>query len=552
MYNIPMNVPVFIQDLVEDTERTLYSKAKLKVFYIGQTGDNRLFTEDFANKLIKTLPLTPVVGYYNDDSDDFIGHNSTQFVYGVVPESAVIEFVEEEHDGNKQVFAVTDVILYTGRKDNIGKVAQKIVGKQHSLELNPDTLKYKVNRDNQGRFLNIEFLEGEFVGLSVLGDDDHPAFKGSEFFTSNKDYEEVMSDHQERFNRFLNLLNSDGGKIEVFNSEAYFAKCAETFANITMQDFIQKLYQAFEKEGVYCYVVENTYDYAIISCWNAELERAQYLKYNISMANDEIVLGEYTEVFARYLTQEELDAVNSINTATTSDDEEEVPASNPSEEEEEEKTKEEQDVDTATVIETTEEVATATTTEDEEEQKTEDEEVEVNAAKDEEKDDEEVTTNCTTVTTDSDTNAQGELTNAEESDEPKKEEEESNTDSTDDKQEKEDENEVGNATTSNSTATLSDSERAELEQYRRAEKLAMIAEYASELSDEVINAFKSNVDSYSKDELEAKLAIEFRKTAKTMKTQMSGSTVVTTFGLLRPAENYNENDPADVINRYKK
>ena len=85
MYKIPMNVPVFIQDVVQDDERALYSKAKLKVFYIGETADHRLFTKDFSEKVIETLPLTPVVGFYSEDDEDFVGHNNVQYVYGVVP-----------------------------------------------------------------------------------------------------------------------------------------------------------------------------------------------------------------------------------------------------------------------------------------------------------------------------------------------------------------------------------------------------------------------------------------------------------------------------------
>ena len=113
---------------------------------------------------------------------------------------------------------------------------------------------------------------------------------------------------------------------------------------------------------------------------------------------------------------------------------------------------------------------------------------------------------------------------------------------------------MGNATASVSATTLSDSERTELEQYRRAEKLGMIADYKGDISDDLLNSFNEKVDSYSKDELAAALAVEFRKATKASKTaQDSGSSVqVRAFGLLNnTAGNYNENSPADVINKYK-
>lgn len=83
---IPSSVPVFIQNL--ENQNGKYSTAKLGVFYVGETPDHRLFTESFSKEVVKTLPLTPVVGYYSEDDEDFIGHNKTQYVYGLVPETA--------------------------------------------------------------------------------------------------------------------------------------------------------------------------------------------------------------------------------------------------------------------------------------------------------------------------------------------------------------------------------------------------------------------------------------------------------------------------------
>ena len=73
MKKIPSNVPVFIQDL-ESQENGRYSTAKLKVFYQGETADHRLFTKKFSDRVIETLPSTPVVGFYSEEGDDFIGH----------------------------------------------------------------------------------------------------------------------------------------------------------------------------------------------------------------------------------------------------------------------------------------------------------------------------------------------------------------------------------------------------------------------------------------------------------------------------------------------
>ena len=89
MNRIPSNVPVFIKDIEQqDDGMKTYTKAKLKVFYVGETEDHRLFTREFSDKILETLPSTPVVGFFSEEDDDFIGHNSVQYVYGHVPETA--------------------------------------------------------------------------------------------------------------------------------------------------------------------------------------------------------------------------------------------------------------------------------------------------------------------------------------------------------------------------------------------------------------------------------------------------------------------------------
>lgn len=52
---------------------------------------------------------------------------------------------------------------------------------------------YTINYDEKRHFKNIEFTEGKFIGVSVLGNDQTPAFTGSQFFDSNSDFEEKMN-----------------------------------------------------------------------------------------------------------------------------------------------------------------------------------------------------------------------------------------------------------------------------------------------------------------------------------------------------------------------
>lgn len=234
---VSTSVPASIMQL-PDSQFNLSEKnpfithARLKIFYVGMTDDGRLFTEDFSNKLIKTLPQSPVVAYFDEESEDFKAHNQKQYAYGYVPENAKIYF-EEEAD---KVWAFTDVVLFTGRKDNIGEVANKIIGMQHSLELDPETVKYVINKDSSGKVKNIEFTEGNFIGLSVVGKKEKPAFNGSHFFTIEEESEmaNALLDFQKSVMSYFDCdtKDSEGISLCVFrNLDDIDLKPSQTIAN---------------------------------------------------------------------------------------------------------------------------------------------------------------------------------------------------------------------------------------------------------------------------------------------------------------------------------
>ena len=517
MDRLPNNVPVFIKNLehYEDGDKT-YTKAQLKVFYIGETADHRLFTKDFSNKIVKTLPLTPVVGFYSEEDEDFRGHNKIQYVYGVVPDTATMAYETDEKSGN--TFLITDVILFTERQDNIGEVAKKIIGKQHSLELDPKSLKYKINRDSQGRFLNIEFIDGKFVGLSVLGDEEKPAFTGSSFFTTNENFEQIASNYKEKIDEFIDFLNNNGGSIEVFNSENFFNKLKENFAKISMQEFQEKIYRALNAMDKCGWLVENTDEYAIVSMWLEEEERPAYIKYSIAINGDELALENPVEVKVKYLTEEELTALEPSVASETDftakeDDEDKDKDGNCETDQEEEDTQVEPTEETEPVEESAEE---PTQEEEEEEESKKDDEDDFSAQP----------------------NTEGELTNASQSIVQSEEEDE----------------QMGTPAASASATTLSDSEKQELENYRREEKQRLINEYKGDIDDADVENYIANIDSYSKEELENKLNASYRKFKKTQSEKDETNKTITAFSIISTAneDNYNENNPADVINKYAK
>ena len=280
---IPINVPVYIQDFNSHVEQGngKFTTAKLKIFYEGETVDHRLFTKNFSDKILQTLPYTPVVGYYSVADEDFVGHNNVQHIYGLIPADAELAYVEDEKQG--VTFAVTDVILYTGRPDETGAVAAKIIGKQHSLELHPDTVKYKINRDEFGAFQNIEFIDGELIGLSVLGDNDTPAFSGSGFFSAEELPEFVTEENKSKYEALFNAL---------INVEP------------TAQEVVDEIYKTLASQDIYGYVCEHIADKYVV------VTDSPYTYKRFLCTRDEmgtLQLTYDTEVRSRFLSDNELE-----------------------------------------------------------------------------------------------------------------------------------------------------------------------------------------------------------------------------------------------------
>ena len=178
------------------------SKARLRIFYKGLNRNNGFITDEFAEKLLSSLPYTPVVGIYNSLTKEFGGHaedRNVANIYGVVPQNPTLTWEDNlDKDGILRTYACCDVYLYTGRYD----AAKQIIGKQHSMELDEKTIQgdWKVI-DAYGTEAYV-YTDARFIGLCVLGDNKEPCFEGSAFF-------ELVS----KFSNFMTENTSNGGKL---------------------------------------------------------------------------------------------------------------------------------------------------------------------------------------------------------------------------------------------------------------------------------------------------------------------------------------------------
>lgn len=201
------------------------SKARLRIFYKGLNRNGGFITDEFAEKLLTSLPYAPVVGIYNDLTKEFSGHNSDRNVakiYGVVPQDPNVTWEDHlDKDGILRTYACCDVYLYTGRYD----AARQIAGKQHSMELNEKTIQGRWERIDEYGTEAYVYTDARFIGLSVLGDSKEPCFEGSAFF-------ELVT----KFSNFMINNTSNGGKEMALKDQ----NKDSSFENENANDFVDK------------------------------------------------------------------------------------------------------------------------------------------------------------------------------------------------------------------------------------------------------------------------------------------------------------------------
>ena len=186
------------------------SKCRVRIFYKGLNRNRTFISEEFANKLIASLPYVPIKGIFDKDDVDYTDHgwkNSDGKIYGIVPENP--NFAWEKHldeDGVEREYACCDVIVYTA----LYPEAKIISGKSQSMEIYSGTLKGRWNiwEDGDPYF---DFEDGCLLGLQVLGDMTEPCFEGAAFFSLYNDAKELI----DTIKNFSKKDNNDNKKVGV-------------------------------------------------------------------------------------------------------------------------------------------------------------------------------------------------------------------------------------------------------------------------------------------------------------------------------------------------
>ena len=270
----------------ESNSNEKFSRGKLRVFYKGETADHRYFSDAFAEELVKSLPYTPVVSYYDEEKGDFKGHASEQAIYGIVDPCVPPSF-EKDEQGHE--WCICDTVLYTERPGEVGRIAKQIADHSQSLELTD--AKYTINYDEKRHFKNIEFTEGKFIGVSVLGNDQKPAFTGSQFFSSNSDFEEKMN----LLKKYCETKNDQESQEKVMKITNYV-----DFMNLTWGEISTKVADSISKEySAEAYTIledlEDGFAYVLFYSYIDGSSEHYRISYSID-ENGTVALGEAKKV----------------------------------------------------------------------------------------------------------------------------------------------------------------------------------------------------------------------------------------------------------------
>lgn len=307
MGDIIKEFPVTIYGNLKELNPVL-SKARCRIFYKYENRNGTYITDEFAQKLISSLPYTPVKGIYDNFDEDYTDHGLKRDlgrIYGIVPENP--NFSWEKHldeDEIEREYACCDVYIFTALYEE----ASQIVGKSQSMELYQPSIKGDWAIINGKKLFKFE--DGCFLGLQILGDDVEPCFEGAAFFTFYNDFKNAIK----KLEKYSLDSNIKGGKSEM--TKLNF-KLSDSQKHDAIWVLLNDKYTE-ESNWEITYTILDIYDdYALIYSYEAgSYERVYYTKND---ETDSIELGARKKCYVIDVTEEEktaLEALRAFNGGT--------------------------------------------------------------------------------------------------------------------------------------------------------------------------------------------------------------------------------------------
>lgn len=226
--NLHISIPIAnTLEFINATEISpLISKCQVKVCYVGQNPNRNgtVITKKVATEMGRKLPGSPVVGYFNQATNDFEGHNKeislrgggnievldTTKPYGFVPTDAKVWFQKFDDEGVEREYLVTECYIWTSAYPESQRLFEH--GNNQSMELNKETQKGFWAKDNNSGSRFFIYNEALIEKLCILGESVEPCFEGAQFKTefSLENMEEFRTTMFSMLTELQKTLNKGG------------------------------------------------------------------------------------------------------------------------------------------------------------------------------------------------------------------------------------------------------------------------------------------------------------------------------------------------------
>lgn len=202
----------------------LISKCQIKVCWVGEEANrNRsIITKETARQLANSLPGSPIVGFYNEETKDFEQHNraisikdgkfqlkDTTRPYGFVDLGAKVWFQKFSDNGVEHEYMMTEGYLWTGQYPECQRIIDK--GNNQSMELDDKILDATWTKDENGNKQFFIINEGIISKLCILGEDYEPCFEGAQITKVQYSFEDSFKEQLFSLMNEIKTMLSEGG-----------------------------------------------------------------------------------------------------------------------------------------------------------------------------------------------------------------------------------------------------------------------------------------------------------------------------------------------------
>ena len=320
----------------------LISKCQIKVCYVSdEPNRNRsIITKEVAKQMANSLPGCPIVGFFDEATGDFEEHSRSFDIsngefkikditkpYGFVDMNAKVWFQKFLDDGeNEREYLMTEGYIWTEQYPEAKRIFENN-GNNQSMELDEKTLNAKWTKDDNGKPQFFIINEAVISKLCILGEEFEPCFEGSSItkvqFSFEDDFKVKLFSMMEE----LKELIKEGGQKQVFTK--YAVEVGDTLWN-ALYSYIGTNFPGTETVSAYrvdAILEEEGQKFAVLQ--SRADEKFYRLNFSLNEESEFIPSDTLVEITSSYAVSEEpqfaLEAVEEYeaNYGKTEEEEEE-------------------------------------------------------------------------------------------------------------------------------------------------------------------------------------------------------------------------------------